>query len=139
MTVTNFTSAARRHRQPGLGSKPNGSFGNSTNTVVYAVTFTLSNGNKTLTMQVGACSSCGNLAAGHAGTLKFIPTSSILDVLGQSDAVEFDTPSTLQAVLIAGAARHRPRRPLRIGQIARQSARIRSGLRATMAWFYSES
>jgi hypothetical protein len=67
-----------------------------TNTISYNVTFTLSNGNKTITLAVGTCSAnCSNGAAGAAGTYKFIPVTSIVDIAGDS-APEFDTPSTFR-------------------------------------------
>jgi hypothetical protein len=64
-------------------------------TVTYSVSVALSNRNRTITLTVGACGSCGNLAAGAAGTYKFVPATNITDFAGQT-APEFDTASTFK-------------------------------------------
>ncbi len=95
LNVSGLTNSALDVGNTNWVTKPNGSFGNSTNTNTYAVTMTLSNGNKTITLSVGACGSCGSVTSGATGVYHFILATTITDLAGQT-APEFDTASSFK-------------------------------------------
>jgi hypothetical protein len=90
VTMTGLTNGAVDTGSQGWVAHSN-IFG--TNTISYAVTYTLSGDHKSITVTVGSCTAnCTNTANGTAATYKFTPVSSIADVAGDGSAAEFDVP-----------------------------------------------